>query len=533
MIHKKLPLDGFLLLTLGLSIFAVAPLFYPGYFQTHSGFLPLWDIAALKTNPLNPAWFPAFTAFDPWRSDGLWPYHLAAVLPLSPLAALKLLAGAGLLGGSAGLYLWLKSWLGPHGATVAALAYTYAPFTLATLYVRGAWVETLFWGFLPWALLAATFLVANPRPPFILIAIGFWAGLGLLNWGLGFWAYLILVFMQLGFHRPQARAPLASALGGLLIAGGWRALRGSHPGAAIFPASLADHLLYPAQLISPFWGFGSSRPGWADGMSFSLGLAALGLTLLTITLWRNGADKRPWFFITVTGAVVLLVLPPLGRLWNLPGLSNTLGYPWQLLGFAALMLAVLSGVAFWLKAELQQWPVFGAIIGLVLLAMYPHLEPRFITPPIPAQPEAVFAENQLFLLSHAFVVPNPAPAADLAPEEPYLPLATAGALKPGDTLILQVAWQAVTPPVANYKIFAHLVDSAGKIITQVDVEPLNGEHPTTGWEAGEIIADQYTFTLPDGSSAPAQVWLGLYQPDTLQRLPVSGDSEGRVIINVR
>lgn len=532
--QNKNLIDKYFLLTVGLSVFAVAPLFYPGWMQTHTGFLPLWDIAALKADFLNWHWFPAYVEFDPWRSGGLLPYYLAAALPVSPLMALKLLCGAAILGGSAGLYLWLKSWLGPHGSTVAALAYTYAPFTIGTLTVRGAWIESLFWGFLPWALLGATFLVANPRLPFIVIAVVFWAGLGLLNWGLAFWAYLILIFMQIGFHRPQAKPPLASALGGLILAAGLHALKGENPGAAIFPANPADHLLYPSQLISPFWGFGISQPGWNDGLSLSLGLAAIGLTLLTLAIWRNGADKRPWFFITVTLAAVLLTLPPLGLLWNLPGLNRTVAYPWQLLGFAALTLGVLSGIGFWLKAEMRRLPIFGAVIGIILLAMYPNLEPNFIpAKAILAEPNTVYGDNQLILLDHEFAVENPAEGTDLNPVEPFLPLTEGESPSAGEALYLQVRWQAITQPAANYKIFAHLVDAAGRIITQVDVEPVAGERPTSGWIPGEIIADQYAFILPDGTPAPAQVWLGMYDPDTLQRLPASADGEGRAKLNVQ
>ena len=153
--------DKYLWLTLGLSIFAVAPLFYPGYFQTHSGFIPLWSVADLKENIFNFAWRPVLIPFDPWRSGGLLPYYLAALLPLPALTAVKAVSFIGILAGSSGLYLWLKSWIGAQGASIAALVYTYAPFTITALYVRGAWSEAFFWGALPWALLAATFLVGT------------------------------------------------------------------------------------------------------------------------------------------------------------------------------------------------------------------------------------------------------------------------------------------------------------------------------------------------------------------------------------
>ena len=91
---------------------------------------------------------------------------------------------------------------------------------MTTLYVRGSWSEAFFWGFLPWALLAATYLVAQPKLPIIIIGIVFWVALGLCQLGLTVWAFVFLVFMQLIFHRPQSLWPIVSAGVGLGIASG-------------------------------------------------------------------------------------------------------------------------------------------------------------------------------------------------------------------------------------------------------------------------------------------------------------------------
>ncbi|MBI1876695.1 MAG: hypothetical protein HYR94_00365 [Chloroflexi bacterium] len=145
---------SYLSLSLALAIFAIAPLFYPGSIQTHSGFVPLWNVADLRANLGNWRWLPhVATSFDPLRSDGLWPYYLAGILPFEPLVAIKMVLGLGWLLGSAGMFLWLKNWLGQPGALVAALIYTYLPHQITTVYVRGAWGEAFFWGLLPWALL--------------------------------------------------------------------------------------------------------------------------------------------------------------------------------------------------------------------------------------------------------------------------------------------------------------------------------------------------------------------------------------------
>ena len=107
------------------------------------------------------------------------PYYLAALLPLSPTAAIKFIVGFGWVLGGLGIFLWLKSWLGEAGALVAGVVYIYLPYQIVNAYVRGAWGETLFWGLLPWAILAATYLVTTPKIALIPLAALFWLALGL------------------------------------------------------------------------------------------------------------------------------------------------------------------------------------------------------------------------------------------------------------------------------------------------------------------------------------------------------------------
>ncbi|MEM7030797.1 MAG: hypothetical protein AAF629_14620, partial [Chloroflexota bacterium] len=314
-------IDGYLVLTLLLCIFAVSPLFYPGYFQTHASFIPIWSINRLRENLFDLAWLPVLEPFNPWRSGGLLPYYVAALMPLSTLNAVKLISLIGVLAGASGLYLWLKSWVGAQGATVAALVYTYAPFTITTLYVRGSWSEAFFWGFLPWALLAATYLVAQPKLPIVIIGILFWSALGMCQLGLTVWAFVFLVVMQVIFHRPQALWPIISAAIGLGIASGLTFARLNQ---ALGPSeySYSDHLVYPSQLLSAYFGLGLSQPGWDDGLSFSLGLAAIGLTILTFIIWGGGPDRRPWFFASLA-FFCALVSSQLGSwFWLIPGLQG-------------------------------------------------------------------------------------------------------------------------------------------------------------------------------------------------------------------
>lgn len=526
-----------LVLVLVLSLFAVAPLFYPGYFQTHSGFVSLWNISALRANGLTPGWTPSIAVdFAVLPGDGLLPYTLAALLPLAPITAVKLIIGVSWLLGGTGMFLWLQSWLGRPGAVISALVYVYLPYQIAAAYVRGAWAEMMFWGLLPWAILAATYLVTSPRRLLVPLAALFWLALGLTQLGLAMWAGLLGLALLLVVHRRQVLLPLLSIGVGLGLAAAFYRLAGYSFTA---PSTPADHLLYPFQFFSALWGFGASRPGWDDGLSLQLGLAAVGLTIITLALWlrqpAHRRDRRLWFFLLAAVGLSLLITPLFVFLWRWPPLGSTLAFPWQLLGLAGLCLAVLAGALLWLEPQFGWLPLFAGLVLLVLLSVYSYLQPQFIkTGAIPPGPQAELGQRQLLLLDHNFWVQTPGYTVGLSRGETAIPLNVNGPLQPGSVMLLKVRWQPLDIFGQDYKIFVHLVDSGGQVIAQFDGYPQEGRYPTSHWVPGEIIEDTYPIAVPnDAPPGPYRVFLGLYNEATQERLPVTGDNSGRVILDVQ
>ncbi len=90
----------------------------------------------------------------------------------------------------------------------------------------------------------------------------------------------------------------------------------------------------------------------------------------------------------------------------------------------------------------------------------------------------------------------------------------------GDTAAreLTLYWQAERRMEQSYKIFVHLVDSAGNIAAQSDLIPRSWTYPTNWWEQSEIIADTISLPVAGLASGEYGVWLGLYDPDTGKRL---------------
>ncbi|NJN93041.1 MAG: hypothetical protein HC875_02595 [Anaerolineales bacterium] len=93
-------------------------------------------------------------------------------------------------------------------------------------------------------------------------------------------------------------------------------------------------------------------------------------------------------------------------------------------------------------------------------------------------------------------------------------------------------WQARQPISQPYTTFAHVVDEAGQIWGQADRTPhlAGSEFPTTQWDEDEWIVDAFRISL-DPAAPPGRYKLlaGLYNPQTLERLPVVGGVKGRTL----
>jgi hypothetical protein len=92
------------------------------------------------------------------------------------------------------------------------------------------------------------------------------------------------------------------------------------------------------------------------------------------------------------------------------------------------------------------------------------------------------------------------------------------------TLGLELVWQAVTQPTADYTVFVHVLRPDGTCCAwQSDAMPRGGAYPTSRWRPGEVVVDTYAIALPPGlppGEYPIEV--GLYLAEAGQRLGVDG-----------
>lgn len=89
-------------------------------------------------------------------------------------------------------------------------------------------------------------------------------------------------------------------------------------------------------------------------------------------------------------------------------------------------------------------------------------------------------------------------------------------------------WKGLQPFPKNYKIFVHLRNQAGQTVAGADHEMFDGLLPTQLWPVNAILKDTIRLDLPEDTITPGQytLYVGLYNPETLERLAVINDASG-------
>ena len=88
----------------------------------------------------------------------------------------------------------------------------------------------------------------------------------------------------------------------------------------------------------------------------------------------------------------------------------------------------------------------------------------------------------------------------------------------GSVVLVDLAWVARARPTRRYTVFVQLIGPGGTPVSQIDAEPVSGLVPTDKWSEGQVVVDHYALAVPPGSTGCYQLIVGMYRPDTGQRL---------------
>ncbi len=492
-------LDAYLIVLLLLTLFVVAPLAQPGFPTTRAGFRPIWDL-----NTLAECGPPAISGAGRGLLDGggLLPRYVALAfhrLSLTSGDALKLCLALAYLLGALGMYGWLRRPLGPAGALLAGVVYSFSPLRLSLTYVAGDLAGAGAMAIFPLAGWAAWSFGRRATVPRALLALLAWGSLVLTSPGLAVVFAVLAVGSLLAVQRsPRALLPLAPAVP-LVV---WGILAGPTAAAG---STLPDfpHLY---QLFSASWNAAPGTPGWIGAMPYQLSVLPLGLAGLALFLpaREDGPAARRSIPVLAAGIVLtlFLALRPSAALWQVLHLASLGVTPAEMLGLSTLGLALLAGVAIRREPRLGALPGLAGLVALVVVATYGYLEPAWTTITPRAFPVAIFGADQVALVGYRLT----------------------GTAAPGAAVQLDVTWQALQPLQKDYTVFVQALDATQTIRGQEDIQPQAGKSPTSGWTPGQIITDTYSLQIdPAGPAGSYQLILGLYDWQTGQRLSAGAD----------
>ncbi len=338
--------------------------------------------------------FPYFTYYASFST------HVAALLKLygfSFVTAIKLTQLAALIVGALAMWAWARRLgLGRASAGLAAAAYTFAPFHIINLYVRGdslaeLWAMAVF----PLTLWAAQRLTAQASFGRALVLA---ASVAVLVCTHNISALLFLPFLGLYVllaARPWSPVTVYSFLA-LIWGLGLSAFFWLPALAEQAFVQLADltqgHFFYGhhfrgGDLVQPSIIFDPESNPFSMGL-VQAGAAALGLGLM---LWRAWRFRRwPWLntFILIGLAASTLMITPLSRpLWGALPLVAFTQFPWRFLAIQAIFTALATAALVRTQpAESDHpWPLavgsWGVTLGLtavLALACFARLRLDFI-----------------------------------------------------------------------------------------------------------------------------------------------------------
>jgi len=103
----------------------------------------------------------------------------------------------------------------------------------------------------------------------------------------------------------------------------------------------------------------------------------------------------------------------------------------------------------------------------------------------------------------------------------------AATARPGDRVRLVLYWEAQTRISRAYTVFNHVATPDDtQIWGQHDGQPVGGQYPTNQWRPGETVADVHELRIrPDAPPGTYDLLTGLYELQTLQRLPVEREGQ--------
>jgi len=324
-----------------LTIVSLSPLFRDGFYTSSDGENHLIRIARFSSllagGNLYPRWDPVLNhgrGYPLFNFTYPLPYYVSSLFHFTNLSVVDSLKATFVLFTGASVlffYLWTRH-------LPATVLFLFTPYRFVNLYVRAALGEVAFLGILP-----LCFLCIDKKNHLLLVI-----SLSLLIFS---HLQLSLIFIPILFlyslTNHSGKAFTTSLLLSLLVSSiFWLPalyLTGFTKYFSVHQFIPSQHLPTLRQLVYSPWGFGFSRSGLADDISFQLGLATWVVLIISSLNISHLRSSRKLVLVTVWSSLVFMSTNLFG-LWDWP-IFQSIQFPWRLLMIPLIFIPyVFSGL---------------------------------------------------------------------------------------------------------------------------------------------------------------------------------------------
>jgi hypothetical protein len=350
-------------------------------------------------------------------------------------------------------------------------------------------------------------------------------------------AAVTILWLWLGAKQPLKQTAVCALWmgGGFLLVSGWWFVRGIRLYGSPLGVGTHDYAPWviadPRSLASPLarWlevgryylitlGWGTIRPpAWIYGLFFLLaGLAFLGLGLAVYRRWK----KRGLHIGSGAAILIMLAITMLANTLLLEVWMNRVTAPYGRLLFTSIAPITIFLILGW--RAIQPRFVLVPLLFLAAVAVWAPLyllRPAFAPPLLSTEAEAALSSS----LGWRFGETADTPLLKLITVQPQQ-----DSVKIGDTLAIQLCWQALEETDKEYVIFAQLIGPQDSRVAERRSYPGEGLLPSSQWRAGDLFCDDF-FLKADADWAPTLVYnleVGVLDEDTGKRLTAVGEQGG-------
>lgn len=258
-------------------------------------------------------------------------------------------------------YLWNSQIIDKKASLIGALLYTYAPYKFVDIYVRNSWGEVLALTILPLVLYLVEKVRQGKKAALFSLPLSF-ALLILSHNIISLMSVpLIACYIFLRGNLRDRKRRLNSAmiilvllLGLLLSAFFWMPalLEARYTTRDLMVGNMyQNHFPTLSQIFYSPWGYGISKPGPSDDMSFMLGLGQwiaiiLALFSLSIKSIKNETRAILLFLLGVFFVSVFLMLEQSNFIWKALPLLSQFQFPWRFLSLSVFASAACGAISF-------------------------------------------------------------------------------------------------------------------------------------------------------------------------------------------